>query len=584
MKFTQIQKYLILGSIILLHSQLLQAEPLQSETIRLQQNQNVLEKQLLRMPSVTLHNNNDKMIVPFRLGQPESPCFAIHQFAIQGEQSSRATSLIHKIQQQSGFQAGMCLGTQSIQYLQKLAQNLAIDEGLITTQVYFAPQDLTKGVLTFNVEWGYLDDIAFAEKDRYLTAFGRWASFPLRAGEVLYLPDLEKGLENIRRLATVETHIQIKPSSHKVQHSHVIVERHQGQRFLVGIGINNTGSKRTGKYQGNLNLSFLNPLGANDLLYVNYNQDLGHHKLTYYDTNGRKTDSGTKGYSLHYSIPIRYWLWSVNHSSSNYREATKGHLVNYQYSGRTDQSNVGVNWLAWRDKQQRLSVGGKLWRLRIYKYIDGSEIGVQRRQYGGWEGYLNYTSQFNAFSVEANVSYKRGTGLFNSQPAPEEFNVQQDTIAGTSRMQIINASLALSSPFTLGKQAFSANSTFYAQWHNTPLTPVDQFNIGGEHSVRGFDGEQNLSGERGWSWQNTLNWHYQTQHKMYLAADMGYVSGISTQYLSRKRLVGMALGLTGQFQFKGSVDYQLSLGKPLSKPLSLKTAPLTVGFNLSYHF
>ncbi|HGO7963695.1 TPA: ShlB/FhaC/HecB family hemolysin secretion/activation protein, partial [Neisseria meningitidis] len=109
--------------------------------------------------------------------------------------------------------------------------------------------------------------------------------------------------------------------------------------------------------------------------------------------------------------------------------------------------------------------------------------------------------------------------------APEENG--GGTIPGTSRMKIITAGLDAAAPFMLGKQQFSYETAIHAQWNKTPLVAQDKLSIGSRYTVRGFDGEQSLSGERGFYWQNTLGWHFHPRHQFYLGADYGRVSGES---------------------------------------------------------
>lgn len=559
-----------------------ESESLQTQSIRLQQQQQALEKTLNHSLNIFLQQpqTTEQAI---KLGEHESPCFPIYQFEITGHQAEKVRYLLDKIYQQSQFKSGMCLGTASMQYLQKLAQNIAIEEGFVTTQLYLAPQDLNEGVLTFSAELGYVDNIIFRETARTLNKIGESISFPQIEGKLLQLGELEQGLENLRRLPFVEAKLSIEPSVDKAYHSQIVVERQQQKSALFGVSINNAGSKKTGKYQGGMNLTLINPLGINDFFYASYNHDLAG-KQRYRDAQGRKTDSGSQGYSLHYSFPIGRTLWTANHSVYRYKEATKGYYVNYQYSGKTVNSNLSGSWTLYRHKQHKIKMGAGLWRSRIYKYIDGNEIEVQRRQLGGWQANINYSTQFEQLSITANLSYKRGTGLFNSQPAPEEFNDQDDAIPGVAKMKVINASVELNLPFHIKQRAFSWDSYFYAQWHKTPLTPNDQLAIGGAYSVRGFDGEQNLSGERGWYWQNSLTWHYAETHKFYTALDLGRVAGRSTQGLPKQVLMGMELGLAGQFQLGGKLSYQFSIGKPLKKPNNIKTSNYVYGINLSYQF
>ena len=79
----------------------------------------------------------------------------------------------------------------------------------------------------------------------------------------------------------------------------------------------------------------------------------------------------------------------------------------------------------------------------------------------------------------------------NHLPAPEE-----EFGEGTSRMQIFTAGIDFTYPFTIGNQPFRFNTSWNGQWNGTPLTQQDKLSIGGRYTVRGFDGELSLSGEK----------------------------------------------------------------------------------------
>ena len=44
---------------------------------------------------------------------------------------------------------------------------------------------------------------------------------------------------------------------------------------------------------------------------------------------------------------------------------------------------------------------------------------------------------------------------------------------------------------------------FHGMWNNRPLTMQERLNIGGYYTVRGFDGEMSLVGNRGYYWSST---------------------------------------------------------------------------------
>ncbi len=478
----------------------------------------------------------------------------------------------------------MCLGTRHIQYLEKLAQNIVIDEGFITTQVIIEPQDLNQGTLVFSIIPGYIGKIRFNETGKKLTTLGQYFTFPAKSKDLLNLKELEKGLENLRRLPGVKATIQIEPAEKTEGTSNIFIERQQDSSAYVGIGFNNLGNKITGKYQGEINFMLINPLSLNDLFYAAYNQDLGHHKTTYVDRFGKKTESGNKGYSLHYSVPVKNWLLTLNHGQYRYHEATEGAFVNYDYSGRTENTNLAVSGEIFRSHNHKITASLKLWRLRIYKYIDDAELDVQRRQTGGWELGLEHRFRIGRVQLEAGIDYKRGTGLFHSIAAPEEFNDEQDAISGTSRMKIINMQISLAAPFQPANQSFSFESLFFAQWNKTPLVPQDKLSLGGQYTVRGFDGEHSLSGERGWYWRNNLNWYYADEHQFYVGFDMGRVYGLSTHGLPRQQLIGTAIGIKGSAQIGGQLNYDLFIAKPISKPSYFKTESTTFGLSISYRY
>ncbi|POZ99804.1 hypothetical protein C4E44_33125, partial [Pseudomonas sp. MWU12-2312b] len=146
---------------------------------------------------------------------------------------------------------------------------------------------------------------------------------------------------------------------------------------------------------------------------------------------------------------------------------------------------------------------------------------------------------------------------------------EEDLDEGTSRSKIISASAQLQSPFRIGTQQFRYIGAWRSQWNRSPLVAQDRFSIGGRYSVRGFDGEQILSAERGWTLRNDLGWFvFQNSQELYLGVDYGEVGGHSAQYLSGNRLAGAVVGMRGGYK---QVSYDLFLGQPLMKPKNFET-------------
>lgn len=560
----------------------LAADENDAELIRSMQRQQHIDAELLSDTDVHLEQPSEK--ITYILSEEETPCIRVNHFRLDDETERTFSFLPSAVRKETAFENGMCLGSNNLDKLQKAAQQILISRGYLTSQALIRPQDMAGGILELHVSAGKTGSIRYEEKRGKEPAQGSISAFnnkfPLYKNQILNLRDVEQGLENLRRLPSVEADIQIMPSEEE-EKSDLLVKWTQDKPVRFSIGIDDAGGKTTGKYQGNAALSFDNPLGLSDLFYVSYGRGLAH-KTDLTDAAGAETESGSRSYSVHYSVPVKKWLFSFNHNGHRYHEATEGYSVNYDYNGKQYQSSLAAERMLWRNGRHKTSAGVKVWTRQTYKYIDDIEIEVQRRRTAGWEAELRHRAYLNRWQLDGKLSYKRGTGMRQSMPAPEENG--GGTIPGTSRMKIIAASLDAAAPFTLGKQQFSYETAIHAQWNKTPLVAQDKLSIGSRYTVRGFDGEQSLSGERGFYWQNTLGWHFHPRHQFYLGADYGRVSGESAQYASGKRLAGAVAGFRGSHKVGGIFAYDLFAGKPLHKPEGFQASNTVYGFNLNYSF
>lgn len=552
------------------------ADGIEQESIRSIQHQQHREKIFTIEPD--LHSTSSSSSI-FNSLIAETPCFPINQIKLHHSSDKTFSFLIPKLYKQLSIHSSLCLGEKNLKIIQETAQNILIEEGFITSYIYFDNQDLNSETLYLSVQAGYLSQIRFIDHNHKLTALGRKTTFPIQKGKILNLFDLEQGVENIQRLGYTETDINIEPS-YSDNYSDLVVNRTQNKQFEIGVGINSFGSKNTGKYQAETNLSIYSLLGFNDLFYTQYYQDLGHHKTKLTDTNGNRTDSGSKGYFLHYSLPIGYWIWQTNYSLNRYSDATEGFYRNYNYSGKTYQFNTLLNRTIFRNGKHKTNLSGKLWHTKIQKFLGKDEIDVQRRKMSGWEITLSHLIQQASYRIEGKLNYKRGVG-FHSIPAPEEFNKENDILTGTARMKIISAELNLQKSFNLFNQNFSISQQIYSQWNKTPLVPQDKLNLGNYYTVRGFDDNFTIQGERGWYSRNDLHWHYLTNHQIYLGLDYGHISGRTGKLQNKRKISGAVVGVRGNLNvYSNRFDYHLFISKPI-KP---KHQKILLGFSTHYYF
>jgi len=501
------------------------------------------------------------------LPQDEAPCMPITRIELAGEDARRFLWALAAADPAHDPATGRCLGTTGINLVMARVQNAIIARGFVTTRVLAAPQDLRSGTFTLTLVPGRIRTIRFAEgTSSRATA---WNAVPATRGDLLNLRDIEQALENFKRVPTVEADIQITPAegddAQPGESDLVILWRQRSPPIRLFASLDDAGSKASGKYQGGLTLSLDGWLMWNDLFYANLNHDV---------FNGDA--KGSRGHTVHYSVPYGYWTLGATFGGYKYRQTVAGISQNYVYSGKSEHAEVRLSRLMYRDARRKTALYVRGWTRKSRNFIDDTEIEVQRRRTAGWEAGATHREYLGENTLDASLAYRRGTGAFRAMNAPEEAFGE-----GTSRMQVITADLQLAIPFQVGAQRARYTSSWRAQWERTPLVPQDRFSIGGRYSVRGFDGELTLLGERGWTWRNEIGVALGAGQELYVGADYGHVSGPSTRWLSGKNLVGAALGLRGGAK---GFYWDLFAGTPISKPSGFQTDGLATGFVLSWSY
>ncbi|AKJ98550.1 ShlB/FhaC/HecB family hemolysin secretion/activation protein [Pseudomonas sp. MS646] len=547
---------------------LAQAAGPEEELLRQRERERVLRDQLESRPDVRLQ------AAPVaegadRLPAKESPCFAIDDIRLIGEASEKFQWTLRAANPKHDPAIGRCLGGAGINLTMKRMQNAIIEAGYVTTRVLAEAQDLNSGVLVLTLVPGRIREIRFQEGTS--SRANAWNAMPASPGDLLNLRDIEQALENFKRVPTAEADIQIAPAraaDAKPGESDVVIAWTQRFPARVSLSVDNSGSKTTGKYQGNVSLSLDNLLSLNDLFYASVNHDLG---------GGESGHRGSDGNTLHYSLPFGYWQLGFTTSEYNYEQSVAGANQTYQYRGESRNNELRLSRLLYRDAVRKTTAWGSLWTRSSENFIDDTEIGNQKRRMAGWQLGLNHREFIGASILDLGAAYRRGTGAHDALRAPEE-----DFDAGTSRSQIITADAQLQVPFQVSDQRLRYIGGWRAQWNRTPLVPQDRFSIGGRYSVRGFDGENILSADRGWTLRNEVGLFLgQTGQELYTGIDYGEVSGPSSEFLIGKRLAGAVVGLRGGYK---GLSYDWSFGTPLKKPDGFETANVTSAFTVIWSF
>jgi hemolysin activation/secretion protein len=448
-------------------------------------------------------------------------------------------------------------------------QNAVIARGYVTTRILAEPQDLKSGVLTLTVIPGRIRAIRFSEGS---DARGNaWTAVPASPGDILNLRDIEQALENFKRVPTAEADIQIEEA--KVRGQPARPER-PGHQLQAGPAVSRLLLCRRQRLQSHRQIpgrrhAFLRQLVDAQRPFLR----LAQHRPGRRRAGGR----GTRGTTVHYSVPLGYWTLAATVSDSRYFQSVAGASQDYVYRGTSSNAEVKLSRLVYRDASRKTTLSLKAFQRRSNNFIDDTEVEVQRRVVGGWELAAGHKEFIGQATLEGNLAYKRGTGAFGSLPAPEEAFGE-----GTSRFAVVNADANLTVPFKIAEQGLRYSATWRLQHDRTPLTPQDRFAIGGRYTVRGFDGESSLSAERGWLLRNELSTPLgATGQEVYIGLDHGEVGGPSSEFLVGKRLTGAVIGVRGSFK---KLQYDIFIGTPVKKPEFFRTASSTLGVSLSASF
>lgn len=386
----------------------------------------------------------------------ERPCFIINRLTLVGESADRFQWALNA----AADARGRCLGSQGIVLAINKVQNAILAKGYVTTRVMAQEQDLTTGVLTLTLQPGRIGDIRFEEPVSWR---GRlWNAIPASRGDILNLRDIEQGLENFRRVPSANADIKIVPGAEDGT-SDLQVNWHEGRPVRLSLGLDDSGSKSTGRYLGSATLAIDAPFAQNDLFYANIGKDVFQHGLF-----------GNRSHTLNYFFPVGYWAFSANYNDYTYHQNIPNANEVLRYSGKSDNIQLTVSRLLYRDQSHKLTLNLRGYRKHSTNAVDNVDIVSQKRRTAGWELGLNQRSYFGTTTLDANINWRRGTGAFNALPAPEESRHE-----GSARTGILLGDLGINQPFSWGDQPWRVYTSVRGQWSPNALTPQERMAIAG---------------------------------------------------------------------------------------------------------
>ncbi|WP_244138330.1 ShlB/FhaC/HecB family hemolysin secretion/activation protein [Burkholderia stabilis] len=495
----------------------------------------------------------------------DHPCFPVRQIALEGNAFGWLPRFLQPI-------VGQCVGKTALKQIQDAANNALIERGYVTARMLVPHQSLQSGTLTLHVVPGRISDV---RAERSTIGWLR-AALPTSRGALLDQRDIDQGLENLRRLqsqsdATFDIAPGLNPGD-----SELVLHPGTGKRWHAVIGADNAGLDSTGKYELSGSFTFDSPFHLYDQLQIAGTTN----------ANFGASDKGNQSVSANYSVPIGYAMLTANASRSRYKQTVAGFGEPIEYSGVQSQLQAGLSGVIYRSARARTEIHGNLFHKISRNAIDGIDLPVQHRDVIGYELGLAHRHTIGSIVLDGALAWRASLPGLSSQSGTV---VGAPDFDGNTQVEL--ASFGAQVPFRIGGQTFSYQLGWNMQNARTPLTPSDYFTIGTRYAVRGFDQQLTLATESGWVMSNEFAWYVPTPvgtQALYAGIDAGRVRGPAAQYLIGEALVGAVVGMRGNLAPRNvlgaALNYDVSLGFPLSKPDGFQTSSPTLLFQVSTFF
>lgn len=493
-----------------------------------------------------------------RPGKPsQSTCFNITNIELQGAEN------IFNFEKEALIDPYLnrCLSAGHIDELRISIDRFYIEKGWLLSRSYLLPkQNIKSGKLIFKVLEGHLDKINL-NKNTLADRMQVSTAFPFMVNEVLYIRDIEQGLEQINRLASNKATMDILPVKNKPGYGEINIKTSHDNRYRYTLGYDNLGSESTGQEQGKLVADLDNLLSINDNLMLTTTQYMG----------SDKASKDSKSTTVNYSFPLGYWTVNANSSNSSYLSTVTDNTGSFHLSGDSETHKLKLSRVAHRDKISKTNFSLELAHKKNNSFLEDVRLDSSSRKLTVFTINATHVIRKPKTTWSYAVDYARGLDLFD---AVEDGPVRNND---TPRAQFekLGWTVSANTPINLlgvnGKYKMNVSG----QYAVDPLFGSEQMSLGDLNTVRGFQNSP-VSGDSGTYIKNDFTW-YSTKKEgimkglnVTFGLDAGLVQAkngnISNSGEATATLVGAALGVRQNIAW--AKHQQLSWSATIAKPIS----------------
>lgn len=497
----------------------------------------------------------------------EAPCFVISRVELQHDTPPLPPDSADRfgwLLQDLGAFEGACLGPQSLDALRRNLDARLVSQGYVTSSVSLAPQNLAGGVLHISLQLGR---VARIDLRGAASAISRNA-LAMQPGDVLNLRAIEQTLENLARLPSQAAQIQIEAAA-SADESVIAISTETTPTWRLSAGLDNAAARDYGRQQANLQAVWDAPLGLSDQVAVALNHTL----------HGARSGRYQGAATLSYSIPFGRHVLSINTSRSTHARPIQGLTTRFSENGVDTSAQLRWQWTAWRSASARWNLWLGATERRSRNAVDDVELVLQRRHTRdadwGLNGWLRFGAGELTLDVDSAVALRVG--------ADADVQLAQPALAHTRRVQ-------LSWQQPVAQNTHYASRLAWAGVHD-PASGADRQTLGSRWSVRGFDGQDFLTGQQQLTWRQDLRlpgftaaWLPTVQMQPYLGLDYGRITAAVASAAPAAKPGQVLAGAVAGLRWAGrGLSGDLALAAPLHKPPGFVASSAVVYASLTFN-
>lgn len=347
--------------------------------------------------------------------------------------------------------------------------------GFLVSVAYLPPQRLdAESRIEVRVLEGRIGKVVVQGNQRYRSHTLSSVADHLR-GQPLRQADIDSALLYARDLPGVSVSSVLQPGENVGETDLVLVARESGRPYEISTSVDNHGTELTGRGRAQLGVTWNSPLGLGDVFAASAT----------YGFDPQASRAGALSYSVPLqSVPGLSVLVGANRSEL---EVDDGILQGFKLKGPAAQAYAGADWkfinspalqmtssVRYIRESSRFEALGLL--LSKQKY-DVAELGISLR---------HTDTRLHGINL-AQLSVRHS--LDDRSAAFDAINMTRDSTFTVVRLGLLRLQYLSRSQRLLFK--------FNGQYSNNSLPALEQFQVGGNESVRGYAQGETL-GDRGW--------------------------------------------------------------------------------------